>query len=1337
MSFEDDEYWESEYSDRSPVSYGDNTAIARDRYAERPVPPDPDRYAARRPAPPEPDRYAARRPAPPDPDRYAAQRPAPADPGPPGRRSTAPRTVWDDTDAPEAPDPGFAKRPAPDPGVDELAARRKRRGTGRRGSAKRQRPVQEGFDTERPGWLDDPDFVPIDVSAPDLAGPESAILDFNRPELGAGFDAPEFAAPPAARGRQRRSAPRVEDDDWDDEIDEPYDHRTGMDRRSTVRGLDGYVRPADDRDRLGDEEFERTTRPDAGRPNGRPDARRLDADRPESVRTPAARTPTARPATGRARVPQPSVDQTLDPDRRYDLDGFGAGEEFGYDDRPAARGRVAPPSRGAGSESFADPGSLDDFDVAAGPDSSVESDGLPDLYWRPAEQRRPDDPPQDAEWPDQPTEAEAGAGRGVETADDARGPAGTAPGRDGPQVVSRGTPPATPRIKSKASPPPAPKVIKKADPPPQPRVIGVQPAPVQPKVAAPGPTSPAGSPAPAAGAGPAAPAAPPARPPAPTTAPPIRPARPPAAPSARPPTPTEGPPPGAGAAAAPDPPASGPDQPQSPDPTDDASVRAGQPPSVRPAPDTVPRTGPSPAPRPAPPGIGDPAAPPPHDRARGARPPAGRPRVAAVAPDGVSGELWEYGNLPPLVLPRPVPTRSAAPRDGRPPAAPPTPHGPQPHDARPPAPPPSPAAIPPSAMLRSAPQAFAGQDPRPVSAPQPRPASQPVPRESMPTADLSRRPPRPQELPPLSPPAQVRPRVEPTPINGYPAAYAANPAAATPPAPLPGERGATPPAPQAPRPRDEHATPPVPNKPESGDHRTMPLAAHGSQPGDRRTTPSAPDAPEQGQRRLAPPSSGQVAATDPPPNATLAPEGRTPAGTEPVPIAKLAVSGPDLEPRRYADANISDSWFTTKPDRATPPQDSPPADSAAADSAAADRATRTPAGDEAATSRKPSAGGGHAEGRSAPAGGDASDATTGSHAAAAGPSAAGIPMPTTGGPQADGAEPSGDASGVVINVDLTGLLNGMTAAQAIIVPRDRPPAESPQRQSNRPPPHDRHAEQLDRDRDHPDDRAGNGGAHAGVSQDDAGDDGDRPGRDEVARSLVMPGPAPAEPAPPTRRPRRPLGAADLEAIRWRLDGATLREVVDDREALRELGARLDEPLSAEADHVTRAGVLSARAEVYRLLGELGMAAAASRLALAHAESAQDVQATVIAEAELAHVLRLRGDFAEADRLFEEAASSEAPKLLRSVVHENAGRSCFDQGRHMEALDHFARAIRLGAPDDLDLVERIGVCLQAVYIHVLRDGWGPYPRLRNEILGQARPAEPSPDGPPPVAPQPND
>jgi hypothetical protein len=316
---------------------------------------------------------------------------------------------------------------------------------------------------------------------------------------------------------------------------------------------------------------------------------------------------------------------------------------------------------------------------------------------------------------------------------------------------------------------------------------------------------------------------------------------------------------------------------------------------------------------------------------------------------------------------------------------------------------------------------------------------------------------------------------------------------------------------------------------------------------------------------------------------------------------------------------------------------------------------------------------------------------------------------------------------VVIDLDITGLFRGygVTAEQALIVPRTSPE-------------NGRHAEQTARTPDALEtgisEMSGMVSAAAGTQETDAETRTDTQTRtdgdtttdaeaaaeaDPTAAGEATPEPTAAAESETAQRPK-PLSADDLEAIRWRLDGGTLREVVDDHEALRQLGGRLEEPLAQEHDNVARAGLLSVRAEVYRLLGELGMAAAASRLALAHAESARDVQAIVIAQAELAHVLRLRGDYAEADRLFEEAAGSEAPEVLRSVVHENAGRCCFDQGRHMEALDHFARAIRLGRPDDLDLVERIGMSLEAVYIHVLRDGWGPYPRLRREILGHARP-----------------
>jgi hypothetical protein len=372
-------------------------------------------------------------------------------------------------------------------------------------------------------------------------------------------------------------------------------------------------------------------------------------------------------------------------------------------------------------------------------------------------------------------------------------------------------------------------------------------------------------------------------------------------------------------------------------------------------------------------------------------------------------------------------------------------------------------------------------------------------------------------------------------------------------------------------------------------------------------------------------------------------------------------SGPDTADRKYADADLGVSWFTPKnaPDSGMPP----PA---------------VPAHSGDAPSPDP---------RDAP------------------PRRAG-----------DGPAPA-NGDGVVIDLDITGLFHGygVTAEQALIVPRESP--AGPARTAS-----GKGTEDGDTSAERPASPDGTTSAGQPASPDGTTSAGqpaspgsesatDQSEQSHATETDQRPEGSAAEVAEPVPT----LSAADLAAIRWRLDGGTLREVVDDPDALRDLGGRLDEPLAEERDNVARAGLLSVRAEVYRLLGELGLAAAASRLALAHAEAAGDVQATVIAQAELAHVLRLRGDFAEADRLFEVAASSEAPEVLRSVVHENAGRCCFDQGRLMEALDHFARAIRLGAPDDLDLVERIGVSLEAVYIHVLRDGWGPYPRLRSEIL----------------------
>ncbi|SFE73337.1 hypothetical protein SAMN05421541_103285 [Actinoplanes philippinensis] len=425
------------------------------------------------------------------------------------------------------------------------------------------------------------------------------------------------------------------------------------------------------------------------------------------------------------------------------------------------------------------------------------------------------------------------------------------------------------------------------------------------------------------------------------------------------------------------------------------------------------------------------------------------------------------------------------------------------------------------------------------------------------------------------------------------------------------------------------------------------------------------------------------------------------------PIGRLETSGPDTEPRRYADTAFGGGWFVSKAGAKTAEDGTAGAgtNGAAASAggpggrhASADPANQTSGNADQADGSAGQAGAGQASAGQAGAGqASAGQAGTGrAGAGQAGADRAGAGQAGADQAGGDAGRTSGDGDGGGRSGDVAGegsaaladgaASTGLGASGAEASAGSRPGSTAG------------------------DDQVGGTARPEGNGRQGAGQDGNGAqsgnGRQAAARDV---------PRGPELAPHLPLTAAELSAIRWRLDGATLREVVDNRDALRALGERLDGPLTDEADNIVKAGLLSVRAEVYRLLGELGMAAAASRLALAHAESAQDLQSMVIAQAELAHVLRLRGDYMEADRLFERALEAEVSPAVRSVVHENAGRSCFDQGRHMEALDHFARAIRLGAPEDTDLVERIGVCLEAVYIHVLRDGWGPYPRRSPEIL----------------------
>jgi tetratricopeptide (TPR) repeat protein len=246
--------------------------------------------------------------------------------------------------------------------------------------------------------------------------------------------------------------------------------------------------------------------------------------------------------------------------------------------------------------------------------------------------------------------------------------------------------------------------------------------------------------------------------------------------------------------------------------------------------------------------------------------------------------------------------------------------------------------------------------------------------------------------------------------------------------------------------------------------------------------------------------------------------------------------------------------------------------------------------------------------------------------------------------------------------------------------------------------------------------------------------------------IVRPGPAgfppelaamlptsPAAPAVPTSpaAPSAPSGPDPeqvLASFEWRFDPETLREQVQGAEVhrLEQVRDLLTAKLNGVADNAVRARLLSLRAVVSRILGDLLKAFADAKLALAHAEATGELRRTAIAQARLAHVLQFRGEFEEADRLFALANSSELPDRLRATMHQHAGRCAYDQGRYIEACNHFERALDLRKEEDPELIAQTELALDAVFRRVAQRGWGPYPRSREEILQIRRPPAPAVD-----------
>ncbi|MFF0655530.1 WG repeat-containing protein [Micromonospora tulbaghiae] len=208
--------------------------------------------------------------------------------------------------------------------------------------------------------------------------------------------------------------------------------------------------------------------------------------------------------------------------------------------------------------------------------------------------------------------------------------------------------------------------------------------------------------------------------------------------------------------------------------------------------------------------------------------------------------------------------------------------------------------------------------------------------------------------------------------------------------------------------------------------------------------------------------------------------------------------------------------------------------------------------------------------------------------------------------------------------------------------------------------------------------------------------------------------ADAEPPPPVDPEQA------LAAVGWELDPRTLREQAPDPAQLRDIRDGLTGKLDTTLDNRSRARLLSLRAVASRILGDLDDALGDARLAVTYAEATGEFRRTVLARARLAEALRWRGDHAEADRLFAEANSPELPDRLRALLHEHAGRCCYDQGRLTEACLHFERALDLRHGEDAQLNARVEVALDAIAERAAADGFGPPPRRPEEVLGTPRP-----------------
>ncbi|HZE41818.1 MAG TPA: WG repeat-containing protein [Stackebrandtia sp.] len=187
-------------------------------------------------------------------------------------------------------------------------------------------------------------------------------------------------------------------------------------------------------------------------------------------------------------------------------------------------------------------------------------------------------------------------------------------------------------------------------------------------------------------------------------------------------------------------------------------------------------------------------------------------------------------------------------------------------------------------------------------------------------------------------------------------------------------------------------------------------------------------------------------------------------------------------------------------------------------------------------------------------------------------------------------------------------------------------------------------------------------------------------------------------------------AADLRAALHRalgpIDIDTLNPQVSDPQIMSAIANEASNRLDNTFDEADRARLLGVRSVAQRALGELSGAEADAKTALSNAERIGTDLLLAPARARLGQVMRNRGDYAQADKLYALAEAGELPRRFLGRVRACAALSCISQRRLTEALLHLERATEYTS--DEATTASMAPALELVY-RLAVEGFGPSPR----------------------------